>query len=57
MFTYIGLIVSGLIGLVFAADLAIGLPFRRASPMMDIGFILCAAAMAYMSWTTMKEQI
>lgn len=57
MLTYIGLVTSGLIGLVFALDLAIGIPFSRASLTMDIGFLICAAIMAYLSWSTMKEQI
>jgi hypothetical protein len=36
--------------------LAIAFPFKRASPLMDIVFVLCAAALGYMSWTTLKEQ-
>ena len=31
-------------------------PFRRASILMNISFILCSIALAYLSWTTWKEQ-
>ncbi|MCA9246228.1 MAG: hypothetical protein KDA42_03905 [Planctomycetales bacterium] len=55
--TIVGLVVSGLIALVFLVDLALGLPFNRASTTMDISFLICAVLLAYMSWTTMKEQV
>jgi len=52
----IGLILASLIILLFGIDLAIEFPFRRANTMMDIAFVLCGAALAYMSWATMREQ-
>jgi len=55
--TYIGLGSAALIALVFLLDLAIGVPFKRASVLMDVVFIICAVALAFMSWTTMKEQL
>ncbi|MCA9178378.1 MAG: hypothetical protein KDB14_28150 [Planctomycetales bacterium] len=31
-------------------------PLRRASPMMDIVFAICAAGLGYLSWETKREQ-
>ena len=31
-------------------------PLRKASPMMDIVFAICAAALGYLSWETRREQ-
>ena len=39
----------------FAADLATGFPFQKASTMMDIIFLICAAGLGYISWTTLKD--
>ncbi len=55
--TISGMAVSGLTALLFGLDLAIGLPFRGASMAMDIGFVLCALALAYLSWSTYREQV
>jgi hypothetical protein len=51
-----GMVVAILVLSLFVVDLAIAFPFKRASPLMDIVFVLCAAALGYMSWTTLKEQ-
>jgi hypothetical protein len=53
--TISGMVVAVLVLLVFGLDLALEIPFKRASMWMDIGFILCAAALAYMSWSTLRE--
>jgi hypothetical protein len=50
-----GLFISVLILIVFALDLAIEWPFDRASLVMDIGFIVSALVLGYLSWTTHKE--
>jgi uncharacterized membrane protein YuzA (DUF378 family) len=55
--TIIGLVMAGLIVLLFALDLAAGIPFGRASMLMDITFVLCGLVLAYLSWTTMREQV
>ena len=31
-------------------------PLRKASPLMDIVFSVCAVALAYISWETRREQ-
>lgn len=53
--TISGMAVAGLVLLVFLLDLALGLPFGRPSLMMDIGFVLAAVILAYMSWSTYRE--
>jgi hypothetical protein len=54
--TVLGLLVAILLLVVFAADLALGIPFSKASIAMDIGIIICAIILAYLSWTAYKEQ-
>jgi hypothetical protein len=51
-----GMVVAILVLILFLVDLAIGIPFKRASTTLDIVFIISALALAYMSWTTLKEQ-
>ena len=50
-----GLVVSGLLAIIFTVDLALEIPFGRASKLMDISFLCCAIILAYMSWATMRE--
>lgn len=45
-----GLIVSGLVAVLFIADLAAGFPFQRVSIATDVGFILAGVVVAYLSW-------
>lgn len=52
----VGSVVAVLLLLVFGLDLAVGFPFHRANILMDVGCLLCAAALGYISWTTLKEQ-
>lgn len=54
--TILGLIVASLVLLLFGADLAVGIPFQKASMMMDGIFILCACVLGYMSWSSFREQ-
>jgi hypothetical protein len=51
-----GLVVSGLIIILFAADLAVGIPFRRASVMMDVSLLVSAVLLGLISWFTLREQ-
>ena len=57
-----GLVVSGLIALVFLMDLAFGLmgmyslaPFRLTDPVLDAVLIVSAALLGYLSWTSFRE--
>jgi hypothetical protein len=51
-----GLVVAGLVMVLFALDLAIGVPFRRASVAMDVSLLVSAALLALISWMTLREQ-
>jgi len=52
----LAMLVAALLILVFALDLAMGMPFKKASTMMDIGVIICGVILAYLSWSTFREQ-
>jgi hypothetical protein len=54
--TILGMIVAILLLIVFALDLAIGIPFSKASRTMDIAFVICALLLGYLSWATLREQ-
>jgi hypothetical protein len=53
----VGMVVAGLLALLFGIDLAIGLPFGGKSMVMSIGFIVCALILGYLSWSTFREQV
>lgn len=53
--TITGIIVAIALLAVFAADLAIGLPFGKASPAMDIGIVICSIIVLVLGWLTLKE--
>ena len=59
----IGLVISILVFLLFTLDLVLGLsgmaasaPFRAASSLMDVVFILSSGGLIYLSWSTFREQ-
>ncbi len=54
----IGMLIALLILVVFALDMAIGMPFggRQASPTMDIGMIIGGAILAYLGFVAFREQ-
>ena len=53
--TIVGMVVAGLIALIFALDLAAKIPFGRASVAMDVGALIAAMMLGYVSWDTMRE--
>lgn len=53
--SFSGLVVSGLIVILFVADLAAGIPFQRESIAADVGFILSGLIVAYLSWSIMER--
>jgi len=55
-FSVFGMVVSIILLLVFGLDLALTMPFGRASWIADVGFILCSLMLGYMSWSTYREQ-
>jgi hypothetical protein len=58
MLSIIGILVAIILILVFAIDLAIGVPFggSKASSTMNIGMIVGAAILAYLGWSAFREQ-
>lgn len=58
MLSIIGILVAIILILVFALDLALGVPFggSKASPAMNIGMIIGAAILAYLGWSAFREQ-
>ena len=50
-----GLVVSGIIVILFVADLAAAFPFQRDSVAADVGFILSGLIVAYLSWSIMDR--
>lgn len=53
--SFIGMIVSGLITVLFLADLAAGVPFQRKSIGIDVGFLLSGLILAYLSWSLLER--
>jgi hypothetical protein len=56
LFSILALIIGLCLLLVFALDLGMGFPFKKVSVTMDVGFVICALALSYMSWATLREQ-
>jgi hypothetical protein len=54
-FSVFGMVVAIILLLVFGLDLALKMPFGRASWIADVGFILCSLMLGYMSWSTYRE--
>jgi hypothetical protein len=50
-----GMVVAGLITLLFALDLLLNIPFSGASMMMDIGFLICGLVLGYLSWNAFRD--
>jgi hypothetical protein len=53
--TISGITIAALLLILFGLDLAIGMPFNKASKVMDISFLICALILGYMSWSTFRE--
>jgi hypothetical protein len=53
--TIASMVVAGLLFLVFGLDAALGIPFGQASLSMDIGMVICAAGLGYLSWAAYRE--
>ena len=51
-----GMVIGGLVALMFALDLAIGQPFGgKAGFMPDLGLALCGVILAYLGWNAFRE--
>lgn len=54
--TIFGMVVAGLLTLMFTLDLAAGIPFGGAQMTMNIGGIIAGAILGYVSFSTFREQ-
>ena len=50
-----GMVVAILVLVLFVLDLVLKFPFQRFSMFMDVMFILSAAGIGYLSWSTYRE--
>lgn len=50
-----GMVVGGVMTLLFGLDLAAGVPFSGASIVIDIGFVICGLALGYLSWNAFRD--
>ncbi len=51
-----GMVVGGLVALAFTLDVALGIPFgKRGGAMVDLGFAICGAMLAYLGWSAFRE--
>lgn len=50
-----GLMIAGLVAVLFVADLAAGFPFQRVSIAADVGFLISSLIIAYMSWSLLEK--
>lgn len=51
----VGLVFSGLIGILFLADLAAGFPFGRKSIALDAGFVVGSLILCYLSYSLLAK--
>jgi hypothetical protein len=52
-----GMVVAVLILLIFGLDMLMKWPFEGSQMwVMDLPFILCALALGYLGWSTLREQ-
>ena len=52
-----GIVIAALLLLIFGLDLAVGMPFGKASLMMDVTTIVMCGLLGYLSWTTFRRQV
>jgi hypothetical protein len=51
-----GMIIGGLVALLFTLDMVTEFPFgRSAGGMVDVGFAICGAILAYLGWNAFRE--
>jgi len=50
-----GMVVAGLLLFAFGLDLGLGIPFGGEQKMMDLGFVISAGILGYLSWDAFRE--
>ncbi len=53
--TIMAIAVAVLLLLLFGLDLAIGVPFARASILMDVAFVFCSLGLSYAGYNTLRD--
>jgi len=53
--TITGMVFAVLVLIIFGLDMAIGVPFNKASFLLDACMVLAAAGLGYMSYNTWRE--
>jgi hypothetical protein len=52
-----GMVIGGLVALLFALDLALKTPFGRVAGVIpDLGLAICGGILAYLGWNAFREQ-
>jgi hypothetical protein len=55
VFSMFGLFVALALLVLFALDLGLGMPFMGFSTTMDVGFVVAAVLLGYLSFSTYRE--
>jgi hypothetical protein len=50
-----GMVIGGVIGLAFLLDMILKFPFGGKSYVIDIGFFLSGAILAYLGWNALRD--
>ena len=51
-----GMVTGGLVAVAFLANLLIEVPFGgQGGPIVNVGFVLCGAVLAYLGWNAFRE--
>jgi hypothetical protein len=50
-----GMVVGGILTLMFALDLVLGIPFGGLQRMMDLGFVMSSLILTYLSWNAFRD--
>lgn len=53
--TISGMVVAALILLIFLLDLVLGFPFKKASSVLDVGFIIASLLLGFLGWSSYRE--
>ena len=54
--TIVGMVVAALVFLLFGVDLFAGIPFGTTGKTMNIGALISALILGYLSYSTFREQ-
>ena len=53
--TILGMVVAGIIGIAFLLDWIVGFPFNGADWRMNLGALIGAGLLGYLSWDAMRD--